>query len=564
MDSFARLLTTIPLVSYFFAILILWTGLPINGFIFPGAVCASVIWTYTEKGLRSDLKWVAIIVALVVLTVSIVISMYIYDWSYDGQWYHICTIKELVNDWNPVFNTSVNASIDEITALWVEHYPRGIESIAATISACTGNLDAGKALNMWFVMASVVYIYIFLQDCLPTMNRYMRWWIALVVALNPVVIVQLFTYYIDWSLYTLLIIFLVNLYLFFEKGIRRALYLDMLLLFFIPAIKLNIFFWIVLWGGVAFFFLLWKSRYKYPYRLTAICAVVVLAGIGIGGYNPYLTNWKEHDTPFYPLMGKEKVDIFDSQVLPVMRGKSNSENVLMSLVANPSNNMNSDEVNILGISKNNLTASSVSDARIGGFGIFFFESILLSIILFICSSRSRRIVGYLCVLVGLLASLFILPHGYWARYVGFFYLFPLIMLFYFVQFGLKSRFTRGLYIVTLSLLSFDILVSLSGVVVQNIVHKETVDYVLNQMEDSQREVELSTCNYSFIDKMERRAILYSLSPVDKMKDKLNISCPIYLNCENFDFETNQPWIFSLYSSFRLKCEPNELYKGADE
>ena len=83
-------------------------------------------------------------------------------------------------------------------------------------------------------------------------------------------------------------------------------------------------------------------------------------------------------------------NIFNNQVLPMMQGKSNFENVLLSLVANPSNNMNSDEVSVVGISKNNLSASWVSDARIGGFGIFFFESVLLALILFISTGYSRR------------------------------------------------------------------------------------------------------------------------------------------------------------------------------
>ena len=38
MESFARLLIAIPLVSYVLAVLSLWVGLQINSFIFPIAV----------------------------------------------------------------------------------------------------------------------------------------------------------------------------------------------------------------------------------------------------------------------------------------------------------------------------------------------------------------------------------------------------------------------------------------------------------------------------------------------------------------------------------------------
>ena len=348
------------------------------------------------------------------------------------------------------------------------------------------------------------------------------------------------------------------------KGIRRALHIDLLLLFFIPAIKFNIFFWVVLWGGICFFALLRKSRYKHSFRLTAVCAVVVLSGIGVGAYNPYLTNWKEHGSPVYPLSGNGKVDIMDCQVLPAIRGKSNAEAALISVASNPSDDMLSEDIHVFGISKIDILSSVASDVRIGGFGIFFFEAILLSIVLFVCTGHIRRMRWYLSVLVGLLVSLVILPSGWWARYVAFFYLFPFVMLFYAERFGLKTRFSRGLHILILSLLSADIFICLSGLAVKNIVYKETIDYVLEKMESSPGEAKLYTRNYSFLDKLERRSIPYKLFPDTEMKDKLDIPCPIYMNRTDFDFETDQPWILSLRPSFQLKWSDNNRYEGQDE
>lgn len=229
MESFARLLIAIPLVCYVLAVLSLWVSLQINSFIFPIAVCISVLWECSDRRIRGCVRWTTTVAVLVVLSVTLGLSACIYDRSFDGQWYHACTIRELVNGWNPIYSSACSPTpIDGYTVLWVEHYPRGIETIAATIVSCMGNLDAGKALNLWFVFSSIVYIYLFLCYCLPTMNKYLRIWVALVVALNPVVINQMCTYYIDWTLYTLLVIFLINMYLFFVKGIQRALHIDLL------------------------------------------------------------------------------------------------------------------------------------------------------------------------------------------------------------------------------------------------------------------------------------------------------------------------------------------------
>lgn len=560
METFAWLLVAIPLLSYALAVLALWLGIPIGGFIFPIAVCGAFLWVYVEKDIRRDVKWKSIFSAVLVLGVTIVVSACIYDHSCDGQGYHACTIMELVNHWNPMYNTWVSSEVDNLTALWVEHYPRGMETIAATIVACVGSLEAGKALNLWFVIASIVYVYLFLQDYLPARSRYLRVWITLLVALNPVVVTQLFTYYIDWTLYTLLIILLINLYLFFKRGEHGAFYIVVLLLFLVPSIKPNITFWIFLWGVICFFILLGRFRYKRPLRLTAFFVTVALMGFLIGAYNPYLTNWQEHDSPFYPLAGSEKVDIMSSQRLRVIQGTSRVESVLISLVSNPSDNKQKEGLDIFGVSKENLLVSASFDTRIGGFGIFFFESILLAIVLFVCTGRIRRMTGYLWVLGGLFVSLFILPSGWWARYVAFFYLFPFILLFYAERFGLMTRFTRGLHIIILSMLSFDVLISLSSMLVVNVAYREKTDYVLDQMEASGQEVKLSTQNYVFIDMLKRREIPYQIVPVETVKDKLAFSNPLYLNRDEFDLGTGRPGFFSMFDLFQLVWEPNESYR----
>lgn len=559
METFAWLLVAVPLLSYALAVLVLWLGIPIGGFIFPMAVCGAVLWVCVDKEVSPHVRWWSIFAVVAVLCITIMSSVFIYDASYDGQWYHAGTIRGLVNHWNPMYDTVVGCGIDGVTALWVEHYPRGIETIAATIVACVGSLEAGKALNLWFVIASIVYVYLFLQDYLPSRSRYLRLWIALLVALNPVVVTQLFTYYIDWSLYTLLIIFLINFYLFFEKGVRRSLYLNLLLLFFVSAIKMNITFWILLWGGICFFVEMRKSRYGRPYRLTALCVVVALAGVVSGTYNPYLTNWQEHDTPFYPLVGREKVDIMENQQLLVIQGKSNFEAVLMSLVSNPQNNLQADSIEIWGVSKNSLIYSATVDTRLGGFGLFFFEAILLSIVLFISTGQKHRMTGYLWVLGGLFVSLFLLPSGWWSRYVAFFYLFPFVLLFYAERYGLSNRFTRALHIMVLVLLSVDVLICVGGRTVKNIVYKETVDYVLDRMEASGQEVELNTRNYLFLDKLNHREIPYKIVPHQILKERLFISLPLYLNRAEFDFETGQPWILSLRHVSQMNWEPNPMY-----
>ena len=65
MESFARLLIAIPLVSYVLAVLSLWVSLQINSFIFPIAVCISVLWECSDKRIRGCVRWTTTVAVLV-------------------------------------------------------------------------------------------------------------------------------------------------------------------------------------------------------------------------------------------------------------------------------------------------------------------------------------------------------------------------------------------------------------------------------------------------------------------------------------------------------------------
>ncbi len=504
-EAFARILIAIPLVSYLLAVVTLWMGFPINGLIFPLSVALVLGWEWLRKP-QGRLSWPVVASVLLTMIITLLLSGVTYDRSFDGSWYHSATILKLVEGWNP-FYQSVSGISQAHTALWVEHYARGMEVLSATVVACVGNLEAGKAVNGWWVIASIIYLFLFLRDTLPHMNRYVRAWLAMVVSLNPVVVNQLSTYYIDWTLYTVLVISLINLYLFFVQNKRWAMEVELLLLFFVPAIKFNIFFWIVLWSAVAFFYLLVKVKYSHPYRMTAIIAVVLLAGTAIGAYNPYITNWVEHGTPLYPLAGEGAKDIMSDNTPPYVKDKSRVESVVLSLIADP-------------------TDGDAVDCRIGGFGIYFFESILLACILFVCTGFSRRQWGYLVVAIGLFLSLFVLPSGWWARYVAYFYLFPFVLMYYAQREGLKSWWQKALHLLFLACLSWDIAICLNGAITKNIEYRQRVEQLLTVMEQMEDEIELCTENYAFLNQLKSRGISYRMVDRD-YQEQIILSTPLY-------------------------------------
>ncbi len=513
LEAFACILIAIPLVSYLLAVVTLWIGFPINGFILPLSIVLVLGWEWIRKS-QERLSWQVALSVLLTMAITLLLSSVIYDRSFDGSWYHSATILSLVEGWNPYYQ-SVSGINQSHTALWVEHYARGVEMLSATVVACIGNLEAGKAVNMWLVIASIIYIFLFLRYTLPHLNRYVRVWLALVASLNPVVVNQLCTYYVDWTLYTVLVISLINLYLFFVQNKRWAMGIELLLLFFVPSIKFNIFFWIVLWSAVAFFGGLIKCKYSHPYRLTIVVAIVLLAGTTIGAYNPYITNWVEHETPMYPLVGEGAKDIMSDNTPLYVKDKSRVESVVLSLIANPTDG---DEV----------------DCHIGGFGIYFFESILFACLLFVCTRPSRRQWGYLAVAAGLFLSLFVFPSGWWARYVAFFYLFPFVLMYYAEREGLNLWWQKALHLLILALLSCDIAICLSGAIEKNIEYRHRVEQLLTAMEQMEDEVELYTENYAFLNQLKKHGISYRMIDRD-YKEQMILSTTIYWDYK-FDIE----------------------------
>ena len=68
--------------------------------------------------------------------------------------------------------------------------------------------------------------------------------------------------------------------------------------------------------------------------------------------------------------------------------------------------------------------------RIGGFGLFFAWILVLSVALYVAVSKRKNRLEYDIFLATLFIALLILPHGWWARFVPFFYAFPLVILLY--------------------------------------------------------------------------------------------------------------------------------------
>ncbi|MGA9623739.1 MAG: hypothetical protein WBQ65_04660 [Bryobacteraceae bacterium] len=124
---------------------------------------------------------------------SIAVSAWYFDLSFDGEWYHQTAVYAIARDWNPL--TDPMRSFLPHLQLWVRHYAKGPWYVAAAIYQTTGNVEAGKCTTLLACVAMGLAVFAAGLDC--GLRRRRAAALALVVALNPVVMSELTTYLVD-------------------------------------------------------------------------------------------------------------------------------------------------------------------------------------------------------------------------------------------------------------------------------------------------------------------------------------------------------------------------------
>ena len=153
---------------------------------------------------RRPFRMALVVAALLVLLVaaSAWISLAFYDVSFDGQAYHQEGVYQLAHGWNPLFTHHISPiSIDQNVKL--NHFTKGPWIIAAAMYRLTGRIETGKFANILlicvaFSMALAVFA--------GSRKKLSAWPVAMavLVAANPVALCQVFTFYVDGQMASLL------------------------------------------------------------------------------------------------------------------------------------------------------------------------------------------------------------------------------------------------------------------------------------------------------------------------------------------------------------------------
>lgn len=452
------------------AAIFLLIGISINQWVLIIAIVLTIVagrYLCVKKGDFDKKEFIAACsIALIIVLSSCWISGKYYDNSYDGNAYHKLAIGNLKNTWNPIYESAndfferTNLEMNGSTqATWLDHYAKATWMYGASIYAITDNIETGKSINYIFV-----FILFFLFNDYLLKKRFKMWQSFLISAccsFNPIVIVQIMTFYVDGTLGLSLFVVILALVTLSDRQYHRSKCLQWLILGTGILICGNIKFTGLIYAGffcVAFYigkliYIYLNQKEKFVKILkhdTLYYFVVLIITVGIVGSNSYMKNLIDHRNPFYPLMGNEKVDIisgFQPDEFQTMNPYKKFVLTLFSYTENVSKEPISLKVPFT--TKPSEFEMFTPDIRRGGWGPYFSGIFLISIVIctieliILWKKNKGWFVRGIQILIPSLMIIGLADGSWWARYSPYVYLLPIAAMIILFDYANKHHIIAG-------------------------------------------------------------------------------------------------------------------------
>lgn len=485
------------------------------------------------------------ILYLTIFILSILVSNLFFDMSYDGKAYHQSAIYRLSKDFNPYFDILSKKDTQYYT--YINHYPKVFEIVSSCIYAFTNKIQTAKCFNLIFIFSNIILGGFLIKKYLGFNKKLIPIMFSFIIALNPVVISQIFTFYVDGFMYSTIVALVYMIVL----RIKTQSTLINISIFLLSVVLCNIKFTSLVYFFIIFFsaiglFLLYNDKKSFRFLLK-IGVLTFVFGIVFFGYNPYVTNYKAGNHIFYPIYGEEKIDIITNVSPTEFKGKNRFEKFAISFfgetgnIANSSNKLAPEKKFVklkipFSISGNELSAIMHPDIRISGFGPYFSGITLLALLGFIVYLLRRKqttIERILCfIILSLVFSTIINPEFWWARFSPQFWLVPIViaMILYLNK---KSLVLKYFSLVTISIIFISIFLFLKINFMYNIKSSLRIAKNLNILKKSNEKVYVyqDTFETDFL-KFSENKIQYEIvkSPTGaKYKNNLFGEITIYQN-----------------------------------
>lgn len=467
---------------------------------------------------------ISILLGSIIFTAIVYCNGKIYDTTADGNSYHKLAVGSMKNGWIPLYESSKDYTAEDgnvVTVidgnrnyLWVDHYAIGTEIIGSNIYAFTNNIESGKAFNLTMMYICFAISLSYLIEERKT-KKIKAIFIAFILAINPITITQMFTYYVDTTMaMSLFIIFIELISLTNKNNIKESIkdkfynnnynFENYSVLAMSIAICANAKFTGLAYAGVfcLAFYIYWIIKDKkeknenFKKNLifnTIFFAVTLIITVVIIGGSSYLLNFIKYKSPFYPLSGEGHVENMVAKEIPEsLSARPKIIQFLTSIFAKGENvtpsyyteNIVNPTLKIpFTMSKIELKNYIIPDIRMGGFGplfsgIFIISTATFIIVLidFIKNKKYNQLIQYLIITIISTVMVFALDGGYWARYVPYIYFITVMNLVYLLE--KNKKYTRILSIIMVICFTIN---SLSVLCIQSKNYISNSKYIKTQL-----------------------------------------------------------------------------------
>ena len=365
-----------------------------------------------EIEIKLDFNFFITVIFFVTFIIMGFISLFIYEYSFDGNYYHLPHIIDYIQH-GKIYQTN--------NSLWNNVYPQNIELLNMFYMSFTNSIKLVRIPQILFSILGMIGVYSILKEF--SFSKKVSYRCAILYFLTPFVLTQITTTYIDAVGCST---FIVLLYL-FVKILKTNKFNYELLYFITLSIFMGIKGTYIIYACIMSFiyiiykiYLLFKKKEKILHFFTKeliFLSIVIFVGCSWIIQNIVLFKNPIHPFKFIWIDGMEaNVDIGEENEPYCLKGKNYIEKIATSWIGLNSSYLSFDN----GKHIENLYKDY--DSRIGGLGIqwtiFLIPCIILAI--GICVLKKYKMSKELVISVLILVLSFILtPANWWGRYVGY-------------------------------------------------------------------------------------------------------------------------------------------------
>ena len=351
------------------------------------------------------------ILAIVFILMSIV-SIFVYEYSYDGNYYHLPQIIDYIQQGKLGLNNN---------SLWNNVYPQNIELLSMFFMMFSYSTILARIPQIVFSIVGIVAVYSLLKEL--NFDKKISLSCALLYFVAPFVLAQMTTTYIDGVVATIFIVLLYILVKIFKENKLKYEIIYFITLSIFMGIKGTCCEYAVIitigYIGFKIYNLINKKEKigKVILKESVFLIIVILIGCTWMIQNIYYFQNPIHPFDFLNIDGMDaNIDIGVENEPYCIKDKNKIKQLLISWAGLNSGYLGFDT----GLKFTNLFQSY--DNRIGGLGVQWMYFLIPNLILaaIFCVIKKYKITWLQLEIIGILIiSFLITPANWWGRYVGF-------------------------------------------------------------------------------------------------------------------------------------------------